>query len=52
MTALVFIAAASTKHQNVRAYAWMGWVVVGLAVVVFAWIGRWWIRNRRRRRET
>jgi hypothetical protein len=31
---------------------WAGWVVLGLAVVVFAAIGRWWIRTLRRRRST
>jgi hypothetical protein len=31
---------------------WSGWVVLGLAVVVFAGIGRWWIRTLRRRRST
>jgi hypothetical protein len=45
------IVAAAAKHHNVRAYAWIGWVVVALAVVVFAWIARWWIRNARRRRS-
>ena len=30
---------------------WIGWAVLGLAAVVFAGIGRWWIRTLRRRRS-
>ena len=32
--------------------AWANWLVVGLGVVVFAGVGRWWVRTRRRRRPT
>jgi hypothetical protein len=31
---------------------WIGWAVLGLAVVVFAGVGRWWIKTLRRRRST
>jgi hypothetical protein len=31
---------------------WIGWAVLGLAVVVFAGVVRWWIKTLRRRRST
>jgi hypothetical protein len=42
------------EHLGVPAarQGWAGWVVLGLAVVVFAGIGRWWIRSLRRPRRT
>jgi hypothetical protein len=42
------------EHLGVPAarQGWAGWVVLGLAVVVFAGIGRWWVRSLRRPRRT
>jgi uncharacterized membrane protein YfcA len=52
IAAVAAVAAVQATHHNVRKYAWVGWIVVALAVVVFAWIGRWWVRNLRRKRPT
>jgi hypothetical protein len=49
---MTLLAAAATHAHPAPNQGWEGWVVLALAVVVFVFVGRWWIRNLRRKRGT